>query len=296
MPCASNGAWRSFNMINLTSPREIQKLLSDHGLAPLKKFGQNFLCDENIITKIVDSMELTEESNVLEVGTGLGALTQALTERAYHVVSVEIDKGLAQIDRELFRKIPNATLVEGDILTFDIGELGKKYFGKQPFYVCGNLPYYITTPILMALLESGAPIISITAMVQKEVAQRLAAKPGDSAYGAITAACNYFTHPTVLFNVSKNCFLPAPEVDSAMIRLELTKPLDVNHALYTKVVRAAFSMRRKTIFNNLKQMVAANTLMLVLEQTGIDPGARAQDVSAEDFSSIAEALSKKIKL
>lgn len=283
-------------MVNLTSPREIQTLLREHGLSPLKKFGQNFLCDENIITKIVDSMELTGESNVLEIGTGLGALTQALAERAYRIVSVEIDKGLAEVDRELFRSTPNVKLVEGDILTFDIAQLGQKHFGGQPFYVCGNLPYYITTPILLTLLSSGAPITSITAMVQKEVAQRLAAQPGDSAYGSITAACHYFARPELLFTVSKNCFFPAPEVDSAVIRLELTQPLAVDHMLYTKVVRTAFSMRRKTIFNNLKQIVAGNTLMIALEQAGIDPGRRPQELSAEEFAAVTKALIGKIKI
>lgn len=276
-------------MLNITSPREIVRLLKENDLSPLKKFGQNFLCDENIVQKIADSMALTSDDYVLEIGTGLGALTRALASRAKKVVSVEIDKGLLLLHAQTLGDLENVTVIDSDILKCDLLEIGRTYFDGQPFHVCGNLPYYITSKILMQVLESGAPVLFVTAMVQKEVAQRLAAQPGDTDYGALTASCLFYADIDTLFTVSRNCFYPAPDVDSAIIRLRMHPPCSVSRDAYAAVVRAAFSMRRKTIFNNLKQLAGSDTKS-ILQSCDIDPNARAQELSPDDFCKIAKSI------
>lgn len=281
-------------LMNITSPREITQLLSEYHLSPLKKFGQNFLCDENIVQKIADSIGLTPDRCALEIGTGLGALTRALSVRAKKVVSVEIDRGLLALHGKTLAGLPNVTVLEGDILKYDLKGLCADYFGGSPFHVCGNLPYYITSKILMQVLESGAPVRSITAMVQKEVAQRLSARPGDTDYGALTASCLYFSQPETLFTVSRNCFYPAPDVDSAIIRMELSRPAcGVARSDYTAVIRAAFSMRRKTIYNNLKPLAGSNA-KFILKSCKIDPNARAQELSPSQFCDIAKLIFQKL--
>lgn len=280
--------------MNITSPREITRLLAENGLSPLKKFGQNFLCDENIVQKIADSIGLTPDSYVLEIGTGLGALTRALGTRSKKVVSVEIDRGLLALHKKTLSGLPNVTVLEGDILKCDLGSLCANYFNGESFHVCGNLPYYITSKILMQVLESGAPVRSITAMVQKEVAERLSARPGDTDYGTLTASCLYFAQPEMLFTVSRNCFYPAPDVDSAIIHMELSHPIcDASRSEYTAVVRAAFSMRRKTIYNNLKPLAGDNAKS-ILESCKIDPNTRAQELSPSQFCDIAKLIFQKL--
>ncbi len=281
-------------MPNITSPRDIGQLLKENGLSPLKKFGQNFLCDENIVQKIADSVALTENDYVLEIGTGLGALTRALAPRAKKVVSVEIDTGLLALHGQTLGDLHNITVIEADILQCDINEICRTYFEGRPFHVCGNLPYYITSKILMTLLEGSAPILSITAMVQKEVAQRLCAQPGDTDYSSLTASCLYYGKPDILFDVSRNCFYPAPDVDSAIIHFSLGEPIcDAPRKDYTKIIRAAFSMRRKTLFNNLKSLCDANTVIAILNDCNIDPQTRAQCLSPSQFCSLAKAFFPK---
>ncbi len=279
-------------MYNVTSPREITRLLSENKLSPLKKFGQNFLCDENIVQKIADSMALAPDDNVLEVGTGLGALTRALGVRAKRVVSVEIDKGLLALHKHTLGHLSNVTVIDGDILKCDLTQICDEYFDGSPFHVCGNLPYYITSKILMHVLESGAPVLSLTVMVQKEVAERLCASPGHTDYGALTASCLFYAQVKLLFTVSRNCFYPAPDVDSAIIRLDIDPICHVPRKDYAAVVRAAFSMRRKTILNNLKSL-AGNNAKSILESCNIDPKSRAQDLYPRNFCDIAEAIFHK---
>ncbi|MEG1473182.1 MAG: 16S rRNA (adenine(1518)-N(6)/adenine(1519)-N(6))-dimethyltransferase RsmA [Christensenella sp.] len=279
--------------MNITSPREIAQLLQENDMSPLKKFGQNFLCDENVIQKIADAAALTDADCVLEIGTGLGALTRALCTRAKKTVSVEIDRGLLRLHEQTLADCKNLTIIEGDILQCDIAEICRTHFGGKPFHVCGNLPYYITGKILMKVLESDAPVLSVTVMVQKEVAERLCSPPGNTNYSSLTASCLYYTQPKTLFTVSRNCFYPAPDVDSAILYMQLSHPLcDVDRAEYTKVVRAAFSMRRKTIFNNLKQLVGADAKS-ILESCKIDPKSRAQELTPHDFCDIAKAIFQK---
>lgn len=279
-------------MCNVTSPREITRLLSENKLSPLKKFGQNFLCDENIVQKIADSMALVPDDFVLEVGTGLGALTRALSARAKKVVSVEIDKGLLALHGRTLSDLSNVTVLDGDILKCDLSQICGEHFDSKPFHVCGNLPYYITSKILMHVLESGAPVLSLTAMVQKEVAERLCASPGHTDYGALTASCLFYGQVRLLFTVSHNCFYPAPDVDSAIIRLDVDPICDVPRKDYAAVVRAAFSMRRKTIFNNLKPLLGGDAKS-ILESCKIDPKARAQELSPSDFCEIAKTIFQK---
>ncbi len=270
--------------MNITSPKDISALLKENNLSPLKKFGQNFLCDENIINKIPDATGVGERSNVLEIGTGLGALTSALAKRTKRVVSVEIDKGLLALHNQTLAGFNNLQIIDGDILKLNIKEVGEQYFAGESFFVCGNLPYYITSKILMHVLEADAPVLGMTAMVQKEVASRLSAQPKDSDYGALTASCNYYDIPKLLFLVSHNCFYPAPDVESAIIQFDLTKQtLPVERQLYSKVVRCAFSMRRKTIINNLKQIATVEDINTALTACNILPTLRAQDISPEQF-------------
>ena len=280
--------------MNLTSPKEITQILTANNLSPLKKFGQNFLCDENIVGKIANSIGLTESDYVLEIGTGLGALTRALSLRAKKVVSVEIDTGLLKLHEQTLAGCDNVTVLEGDILKCDLNDICHTYFDGASFHVCGNLPYYITSKILMTLLEGDATILTITAMVQKEVAQRLSAQPGDTDYSALTASCLYYGKPELLFEVSRHCFYPAPDVDSAIIRFVCGSGLcDAPREDYVKIVRAAFSMRRKTLLNNLKQLGSADAVITILKNCNIDPKMRAQNLSPTQFCSLAKKFFQK---
>jgi len=277
--------------LKVTSPKTVKSILDKNGLVPLKNFGQNFLIDENIVTKIADAATHPPCSNLLEIGMGLGALTQKLAERAENVVTVEIDKGLLALENELFKGCQNIKVIAGDILDVDIGNLSERYFNGGDFCVCGNLPYYITSKILLHIFESGAPMTRIVFMVQKEVARRLAAQPGDTDYGSLTASLLYYARPELLFDVSKNCFYPAPDVDSSVISFSLRdKYSETDREAYTKIVRASFSMRRKTIFNNLKRIASPTDVSNALEAADVSPSSRAQDISPRQFAVIAKAL------
>ncbi|HBU12821.1 MAG TPA: ribosomal RNA small subunit methyltransferase A [Clostridiales bacterium] len=276
--------------LDRTSPKDVSAFLEKNGLVPLKKFGQNFLVDGNIVEKIAQCVPM-RDGNVLEIGMGLGALTGALCGRAARVVSIEIDKGLVAARAQTAGELKNLTVIEGDILKADLKALGEAYFAGQPFDVCGNLPYYITSKILLHVLQSGAPVQNLVVMVQKEVAQRLAANAGDASYGALTASCRYYADPRLLFTVSPRCFYPAPDVDSAILLLDLARgPLAVPRKSYVKTVRAAFAMRRKTLLNNLKQIAPPGEVARVLAALSIDPKSRAQDLSPEGFAAVAAGL------
>ncbi|MGI6153108.1 MAG: 16S rRNA (adenine(1518)-N(6)/adenine(1519)-N(6))-dimethyltransferase RsmA [Christensenellaceae bacterium] len=276
--------------MNVTSRSDITRILNENGLSPLKRFGQNFLVDGNITRKIAESTGAGSGDCVFEIGTGLGALTKELLTRAEKVLSVEIDDGLFSLVQTSLGRPDNLLVLHQDILKTDIRDEAGKFFQHRPFFVCGNLPYYITSKILMKLLESQAPILGITVMVQKEVAMRLTAQKDDPNYGAITASCNYFAQPEYLFTVSKNCFYPVPDVDSAVLRLNMKEPFYVPRKKYETVVRAAFAMRRKTIFNNLKQLKDAKAVSGALEKSRIPERARAQEISPEEFCTLTKNL------
>lgn len=275
--------------MKLTSPSAITAFLREHNLSALKQFGQNFLCDANIVRKIAVETGADKEHGVLEIGMGLGALTMELAELAKSVVAVEIDRGLIATRGDDIRASGNVKIVEGDILETDLRSIWKADFGSEPFYVCGNLPYYITGRILIRVLESGLPILRFTAMVQKEVAERLCASPGDSDYGAATAYADYFSRPKILFTVSRRCFYPSPDVDSAIIALDLSSDHpDVPFEAYRQIVRQAFSMRRKTLQNNFKALLGSEKTADVLQQADIDPRQRAQETSCGQFVRLTE--------
>lgn len=286
--------------MNTVSKKAILSILEKNQLAPLKKFGQNFLCDQNIVNKIADSMHLTKDDCVLEVGPGLGALTLALAARAGKVLAVEIDKGLITALKEILADTHNVVVIEGDILKTDIRRIAGEHLNGS-FHACGNLPYYITAGCILALIESGAK--SLTAMVQKEVAERLSASPGTKTYGSLTASVSYYAKPATLFTVGRNCFYPSPDVDSAIVRMELDRqPFPVSREWYTRIVRACFAMRRKTINNNLISEFGASpddgaksVIAEALEACRIDPSIRAENLSPEDFYRLSDYFSKNMK-
>jgi 16S rRNA (adenine1518-N6/adenine1519-N6)-dimethyltransferase len=282
--------------VNTASIKTATQLLSKHGLAPLKKYGQNFLIDPNITEKIADSLHLTKDDCVFEVGPGLGALTLALARRAKKVVCVEIDKGLVSVLRDILSGHKNVTVIEGDILKTDIKKIAEEHFNGS-FSACGNLPYYITAPILVKLVESGAR--DVTVMVQKEVATRLSASPGGKDYGVLTASIGYYAQPKTLFSVSRGSFYPAPDVDSAIVRMGLSSPpLPVPREWYVKTVRAAFAARRKTVYNNLAAVFGKKTGRRdpageALAACDIDPRRRAETLSPREFLMLARFFFSK---
>ena len=278
-------------MDGLCSPKTIKELLKSRGLAPLKKLGQNFLMDENIVEKIADSA-VGASGNILEIGPGLGALTNALAARSRKVVAVEIDRGMVETLSCTLADRQNVTIIHQDILKTDLRRVGQEQFGGEPFAVAGNLPYYITSKCLLHVLEAGAPVESFTAMVQKEVAERLAAGPGEDNYGAITASVAYYGKAELLFTVKPDCFLPRPDVESAVVKLVPGCCFDVDRGAYSKVVRGLFAMRRKTIANNLKASFGVNSACAedILEACGLSAKMRAEELVPESFVILSKIM------
>ena len=277
-------------MEQLSSPKKIKETLEQFGLSPLKKLGQNFLKDANITRRIAEAAVLPGE-DVLEIGPGLGALTDVLAERAGRVVAVEIDSGMTRALSHTLAHRNNVTVLHADILKTDIKKVAEEYFSGS-FAVAGNLPYYITSKCLFAVLESGAPVTRFTAMVQKEVAERLAAKAGDKDYGALKASIAYYGAVQKILNVPAGCFLPEPDVDSAVIQFTPSKTMDVERKIYARTVKALFAMRRKTVQNNLKAMLGAEEASAALELAGIDPKARAETLSPEIIARLADIIAQ----
>ncbi|HHY81781.1 MAG TPA: 16S rRNA (adenine(1518)-N(6)/adenine(1519)-N(6))-dimethyltransferase RsmA [Clostridiales bacterium] len=281
----------------LTSPRFLKDLLSRHGFNFSKSLGQNFLIDENILNKIIKGAEITKEDNVLEIGPGVGTLTAALARHAAQVVAVEIDSALLPILDETLQGLTNVRVVHGDILKLDLDDLVRNSFDNKPFKVVANLPYYITTPIIMRFLEEDLPYMSITVMIQREVAERMAAKPGSKDYGALSVAVQFYTRPKIICKVPAGVFMPPPKVDSIVINLEKRSSPAVDVADTTrffKVVKAVFAQRRKTLLNTLN---AANItdlekegLSRLLISLGIDPQRRGETLSLEELAAISNNI------
>lgn len=278
--------------LKLTSPTSIKNFFNKHGLVPLKKNGQNFLCDPNIVRKIADAVGAGPDDDVLEIGMGLGALTQALSQRVKEVITVEIDRGILAYRKKSIENLGNVKVIEGDFRDQDLESIWRDDFKEKSFYVCGNLPYSITSPLILCVLESKLPIISFTAMVQKEVAERLTAEPGSPEYSALTACTQYFSKPEILFDVSRTCFYPEPTVDSAVVRMTYSSDPHPNapYQAYKEVVHSAFQMRRKTIANNLRNLVDFNTMRGVLDKLEINPGVRPQEIGPEQYAEITKLL------
>ncbi|MFA6850912.1 MAG: 16S rRNA (adenine(1518)-N(6)/adenine(1519)-N(6))-dimethyltransferase RsmA [Selenomonadaceae bacterium] len=258
-----------------------------------KRLGQNFLIDEGIVQGIVDAVGIEPGDLVLEIGPGIGTLTQGLAEAQAQVTAVELDRKLPAVLAKTLEGYDNVRVIQGDILKTDIPAL----MGVGPYKVAANLPYYITTPIIMALLEQRLPISRLVTMVQKEVAERMVASPGTKDYGALSVAVQYYTKPCIVLDVPPRSFIPAPEVDSVVIRCEVRKEPPVkaiDEKMFFRVVKAAFSQRRKTLNNALKTMgVEKDTVKQVLESAHIDGIRRGETLSLEEFAAIANVISRK---
>lgn len=273
---------------------ENRQMMKRYGIAPKKKYGQNFLIDESVLDNIVADAEVTMNDFIIEIGPGLGNLTKRLCEKAGHVVVIEIDREMVEILRTEYSYIHNLEIIEADIMKVDLRELVAKAEGKT-VKVVANLPYYITTPILMKLLEEEPGLSLIEIMVQKEVADRICAEPTGREFGAITVAVNYYTEPRYMQTVPSNAFLPPPAVDSAVMRLDvLKKPkVQVDKKLFFDIVKASFAMKRKTLLNSLGSAkirgINKEKLAKILENLEIDLNCRAERLSLENFAAIANA-------
>lgn len=279
----------------LGNPKETIELIQKHQFAFQKKFGQNFLIDPHVLDKIISAAQVGPEDCVLEIGPGIGTMTQYLAERARQVVAVEIDSNLIPILEETLGGYPNVTVINDDILKVDIRGLAEKYSGGRPIKVVANLPYYITTPIIMGLFEGDVPIDSITVMVQKEVADRMQVGPGSKDYGALSLAVQYYAKPYIVANVPPNCFIPRPNVGSAVIRLTRYQepPVQVkDRELMFKLIRASFAQRRKTLQNGLNNSpelpYTKEQAAEAIESLGLSPAVRGETLDLEQFARLAD--------
>ncbi|HHV46236.1 MAG TPA: 16S rRNA (adenine(1518)-N(6)/adenine(1519)-N(6))-dimethyltransferase RsmA [Tissierellia bacterium] len=282
------------NDMRLYSPKYIREILDRFGFRFSKSLGQNFLIDGNIVRNIVKGANISKDDYVLEIGPGIGTLTEELAINAKKVVSVELDKKLLPILEYTLSKYDNVEIVNGDILKIDIKGLIDEKLGGGPVKVVANLPYYVTTPIIARLIEDDLNIESITVMVQKEVADRMVAGPGNKQYGSLTVFVNFYSEPRILLTVPKTVFMPQPKVDSAVIRLNIKENnTDVDRKLFFKVVKAAFSQRRKTILNSLSNKdlgLDKEKTKEILEKCNISPNERAENLKIEDFIKISKTL------
>lgn len=284
-------------MANLGNPKNTIEIIQKYEFMFQKKFGQNFLIDTHVLEKIISAAGITKNDCVLEIGPGIGTMTQYLAENAGQVVAVEIDRNLIPILKETLADYDNVTVINEDILRVDIKALAEEYNGGKPIKVVANLPYYITTPIIMGLFESGVPIDNITVMVQKEVADRMKEGPGSKDYGALSLAVQYYAEPEIVANVPPNCFIPRPNVGSAVIRLTRHKEMPVevkDPALMFKIIRASFNQRRKTLQNGLgnapelpytKEQIAA-----AIAEMGLTPTIRGEALSLAQFAQLSDIL------
>ena len=286
-------------MEKLSNPHKTIEVLQKYNFSFQKKFGQNFLIDPHVLDKIIAAAEITKDDFVLEIGPGIGTLTQYLAEAAREVVAVEIDSTLIPILEDTLSAYDNVSVINEDVLKVDLRKLAEERNGGKPIKVVANLPYYITTPIIMSLFESHVPLKSLTVMVQKEVALRMQAGPGTKDYGALSLAVQYYASPYLAANVPPNCFMPRPNVGSAVIRLTRFEetPVQVkDEKLLFRLIRASFNQRRKTLQNGLvnsqeldftKEQVAAAIATL-----GVSPSVRGEALTLEQFAALANALSE----
>ena len=286
-------------MAKLGNPQETIQVLQKHDFHFQKKFGQNFLIDPHVLDKIIEAAEVTKDDFVLEIGPGIGTMTQYLCEAARQVLAVEIDNNLIPILQETLSPYDNVEILHGDILKQDIHEIAEKYNDKKPIKVVANLPYYITTPIIMGLLESRVPLANITVMVQKEVAERMQAEPGTKEYGALSLAVQYYAKPYLAANVPPNCFMPRPKVGSAVIQLVRYEepPVQVdNEKLMFRLIRASFNQRRKTLVNGLKNSqeldFSKEEIEKAMAETGIPVNVRGEALTLAEFADLANAFNK----
>lgn len=284
-------------MATLGNPQETIAVLQKYGFNFQKKFGQNFLIDTHVLDKIIAAAHIGPEDFVLEIGPGIGTMTQYLAEAAREVVAVEIDKNLIPILQDTLSDYNNVSVINDDILKVDIRQMAEERNGGKPIKVVANLPYYITTPIIMGLLENEVPLGSITVMVQKEVADRMQTGPGSKDYGALSLAVQYYAEPYIVANVPPNCFMPRPAVGSAVIRLTKheKKPVEVkNPAFMFKIIRASFNQRRKTLQNGLHNsselQIPKEEVVNALEKMGLPAAVRGEKLTLAQFAMLSDLL------
>jgi len=287
-------------MDKLSNPQKTIEVIQKYEFAFQKKFGQNFLIDGHVLDKIIRSANITKDDFVLEIGPGIGTMTQYLAEAAREVAAVEIDKALIPILEDTLSGYDNITVINEDVLKLDIKQLVMERNGGKPVKVVANLPYYITTPIIMGLFESHVPIDSITVMVQKEVAQRMQSGPGSKDYGALSLAVQYYAEPYIVANVPPNCFMPRPKVGSAVIRLTTYKeaPIDVkDEKLMFRIIRASFNQRRKTLVNGLNNSpeitISKEIIAEAIAELGVSPTIRGEALTLGEFARLSNIISAK---
>lgn len=288
-------------MAVLGNPKNTIEILQKYNFNFQKKFGQNFLINTGVLEDIIDAAEVTDEDMVLEIGPGIGTMTQYLCENARQVIAVEIDTNLIPILKDTLSAYDNVRIINDDILKVDINELAREYNNGRPIKVVANLPYYITTPIIMGLFESHVPIESITVMVQKEVADRMQAGPRTKDYGALSLAVQYYSKPQIVVNVPPSCFMPQPKVGSTVISLRRHQQPVVqveDEKLMFKVIRASFNQRRKTLANGLNNYGGINLtkeqIQQSIEELGVPVNIRGEALSLEQFACLSNIIGKKL--
>ena len=290
-------------MATLGSRRSTAEIIEKYHFSFQKKFGQNFLVDSSILDKIIESAQITKEDCVLEIGPGIGTMTQRLAEEAGAVVAVEIDRNLIPVLEDTLSAYENVTVINADILKLDLNRIVEEHNGGRPIKVVANLPYYITTPIIMALFEKHVPLHSVTIMVQKEVADRMQVGPGTKDYGALSLAVQYYAKPEVVTKVPADCFMPKPNVDSAVIRLTRYEkpPVEVeDEAWLFAVIRASFNQRRKTLANGLANAgypgIGRKQVEEALSDMGLSAMIRGETLTLEQFSELSNRLFTRRKI
>ena len=286
----------------LGNPQNTIAVLQKYNFSFQKKFGQNFLIDTHVLDKIIRAAEITKDDYVLEIGPGIGTMTQYLANAARKVTAVEIDKSLMPILADTLQEYDNVSVINEDVLKVDIAKLAQEENGGRPIKVVANLPYYITTPIIMGLFESHVPVKSITVMVQKEVADRMQVGPGTKDYGALSLAVQYYARPYIVANVPPNCFMPRPKVGSAVIRLERYEepPVQVeDEHLMFRIIRASFNQRRKTLVNGLVNSpeisFGKEEIISAVEKLGKGPSVRGEALTLEEFATLSNFMSEMRK-
>ena len=287
-------------MATLGNPQNTIAILNKYGFNFQKKFGQNFLIDTHVLEKIIRAANITKDDFIVEIGPGIGTMTQYLCEAAREVVAVEIDKNLIPIlQNDTLSEYDNVTVINEDILKLDLNKLVEERNNGRPVKVVANLPYYITTPIIMGLFENNTPIESITVMVQKEVAQRMQVGPGTKDYGALSLAVQYYSDPYIVANVPANCFMPRPNVGSAVIQLKKHEKPAVevkDEKLMFKLIRASFNQRRKTLQNGLNNSpelhFSKEQIVEAIEKAGFKPAVRGEALTLEEFAKLADILTE----
>lgn len=283
--------------MQLTHPSELKALLARHGFAFSKSLGQNFLIDDHVLSSIVAAAQPDQNVGALEIGPGAGTLTRQLAANFKKAVAIEIDSALIPILNETMADYDNFTLIHKDVMEVDLKALTQQEFGSSPFCVAANLPYYITTPIVMGLLENRLPITTMTLMVQKEVADRMVASPGTKDYGALSVAVQFYTRPTIVCKAEPHCFLPQPKVASTVINLEVLREPAVkvnDQKKFFQIVKSAFGQRRKTLCNALSKSpyltLDKEDILEALSQLGMDPAIRGERLSIQEFAALSNLL------